>query len=84
MSYKSNAEWPEHVYRGMDGSCISDDSHSSLLSAKAVCHLLMAHGFGGDEKEYPIRVWVTDSEGSTVCSWVRTQESGFKFYEREK
>lgn len=57
--WKSNAQWPLDVYRGMDGSGISTDTHESLEGAQAVCDGLRRDGFGGERKHFPVRTWVT-------------------------
>lgn len=66
MNFVSCARWPESVYKGIDGTHISTDQHLTFKAAKAVCNLLGKEGFGGEKKDFPISVWVTDEEGHTV------------------
>ena len=58
--YQSNAQWPLDVYRGMDGTGISTDTHRTHAGAQAVCDGLRRDGFGGERKHFPIRVWVSE------------------------
>lgn len=62
--FQSNAKWPLDVYRGMDGSGISTDTHQTYEQAQAVCDGLKREGFGGQGKDFPISTWVSsvDSE----------------------
>jgi hypothetical protein len=55
--WSSNAQWPLDVYRGMDGTGITTDTHRTEKEAKAVCRLLEREGFGGERKHFPIRTW---------------------------
>jgi hypothetical protein len=55
----SHAQWPLSVYRGMDGTGISTDTHDSEEGARAVCDGLRREGFGGQRRHFPIRTWVT-------------------------
>lgn len=57
--WTSNAEWPRQVYRGIDGSGITTDTHSSEYAAQCVCEALEREGFGGEGKHFPIRTWVS-------------------------
>lgn len=58
--YQSNAQWPLDVYRGMDCTGISTDTHRTKAGAQAVCDMLRREGFGGERKHFPIRVWVSE------------------------
>ena len=58
--YQSNAQWSLDVYRGMDGTGVSTDTHKTLDAALAVCTALRREGFGGEGKHFPIRVWVSE------------------------
>ncbi len=55
----SHARWEPEVYRGMDGSCVSTDTHRSQEEALAVCNALCREGFGGQRKHFPRETWVT-------------------------
>lgn len=57
--YKSHAQWPLDVYKGMDGKGISTDSHDTQAGAMAVCEALKRDGFGGQGVAYPVRTWIT-------------------------
>lgn len=61
--YKSNAQWPVEVYKGVYGDGISTDSHGTEGEAKAVCRRLESEGFGGDKEVFPIKTWVTEIVG---------------------
>lgn len=63
--YQSNAQWPLDVYRGMDGNGISTDTHRTKADAQAVCDILRREGFGGERKNFPIRVWVSEVRPNT-------------------
>ena len=63
--YQSNAQWPLDVYRGMDGTGISTDTHETHYGALAVCTALRRDGFGGERKHFPIRVWVSEVRPNT-------------------
>jgi hypothetical protein len=56
--WTSNAQWPLHVYRGMDGNGITTDEHRSENDAKAMCRELERCGFGGEAVHFPLRTWV--------------------------
>lgn len=60
--YQSNAQWPLDVYRGMDGTGISTDTHQTREQAQGVCDGLRREGFGGERKHFPTRVWVSQVE----------------------
>ncbi|MGE7139633.1 hypothetical protein ACQKIE_18560 [Luteibacter sp. NPDC031894] len=60
--WKSHAQWPLAVYRGMDGSGVSTDTHLTEEEATAVCRLLERDGFGGERKAFPIRTWVSSAQ----------------------
>jgi hypothetical protein len=59
--FQSNAQWPLDVYRGMDGSGISTDTHGSAHQAQFICAALEREGFGGEGKHFPIRTWVSEA-----------------------
>jgi len=60
IPHESFAEWPPEakVYEPGLPPNTSSDNHPSQGAALAVCHGLMANGFGGDRKIFPIRTWV--------------------------
>lgn len=64
--YKSNAQWPLDVYRGIDGSGISADDHYTREEAANVCRMLRRDGFGGQGIYFPLRVWVTGPDGEVI------------------
>lgn len=57
--FQSNAQWPPGVCSSMYGDDISTDKHSTYEMAQNVCIGLKAEGFGGDGKEFPVKVWVS-------------------------
>lgn len=58
----SNARWSLEVYRGMDGSGVSTDTHRSQDEALAVCNALCRQGFGGQRKDFPLETWVSRAD----------------------
>lgn len=58
VRWQSNAMWASNVYRGMDGKCVSTDTHLTQEEALAVCNALNREGFGGLGKDFPIETWV--------------------------
>lgn len=62
MKYKSVAKWPA-------GTCdwhpenLSEDEHDSKEFAFAICKRLHNHGFGGEEKIFPLETWVDEVNG---------------------
>ena len=57
--YRSNAQWPLDVYKGMFGDGISSDDHQTAEMAQSVCKGLEKDGFGGEGKHFPIKTWVS-------------------------
>lgn len=55
--YKSLAFWPKGVCRNQYGNNVSEDTHSSLIHANSVMHGLTVDGFGGQKKQFPLRVY---------------------------
>ena len=55
--YISNAQWPLDVYKYNNG--VSTDTHKTREQAQAVCDGIKKHGFGGEGKSFPLRVWVS-------------------------
>lgn len=58
IEWKSCAQWPLDVYKGMYGDGISTDTHINKEAARAVCSALEAEGFGGEGKHFPIKTWI--------------------------
>lgn len=63
MKYTSNAQWSWGVYRGMDGSGITSDTHETRKEAEHICRALEREGFGGDPSKRPLRTWVSEVAG---------------------
>jgi len=55
MKYTSNAQWGPACYTHDGG--ITSDTHDTMEAAHAVCERLLAHGFGGEGKHFPVGVW---------------------------
>jgi hypothetical protein len=60
MRFQSNAQWPLNGYRGMYGDGISTDTHATKEQAGAVCAALLERGFSGEEKHFPLKVWISE------------------------
>ena len=58
-THRSHARWPEGTFCSADQHQISTDNHPDEQSAKSVCKLLEAEGFGGDGEIFPLETWVT-------------------------
>ena len=59
--WSSHAEWPEGVYCSATfGDNTTTDRHHSKQAAQWVCNELERNGFGGDNKNYPIRTWIEE------------------------
>lgn len=60
MTHRSHAQWPDGtIASSKDGSQVSTDNHHSEEEARGVCNRLELDGYGGDNKIFPVKTWVT-------------------------
>ena len=58
VRYESKAYWPKGTISG-SADDTSTDSHRDIETARAVCRLLFANGFGGYGQIFPLKTEVT-------------------------
>lgn len=58
MKYQSNCQWPAFTLPGQDD--LSTDRHATRGEASMVCQCLLADGFAGKGKIFPVKTWVTE------------------------
>lgn len=84
--YKSLAFWPKGVCRNQYGNNVSEDIHPSLLHANSVMHGLTVDGFGGQKKQFPLRVYTAYhyEDIDAYNDYVNKQPFGINLYYHPK
>lgn len=84
--YKSLAFWPKGVCRNQYGNNVSEDTHPSLLHANSVMHGLTVEGFGGQKKQFPLRVYTAYhyEDIDAYNDYVNKQPFGINLYYEPK
>lgn len=77
MNFISYVQWPKEA--GVIDN-ISRDEHLNWELAKGVVDVICCHGFGGDGKIFPVKVWIEDENGTVfIKDPKKTELSPSKF-----